>query len=446
MNNGEIVKSEIKERLNTANAVNMAEEVLRAGSDVLGESNDPEALLAYKKLETRTYEALKTWWVMTHNTEKCYGCAYCILASRKDLGAGDGASQVLSFSDIEIGEVPINVHSALNGIPVSINNYFGDPLVQWEDTVDKLQSLEEAGHSGPIGIISKSRFSQERAQRLRNSPCDVVVLQSISGLPKEIEPVSTDARIESLRTLVENEVPSIAYLRPIVAGHNDSPKALAEIIDKIADTGCRVLCYSGLRGTDEVIGLLENKLGETLPPPKGHTTWQADHKLTTSEAQAFIEEYAKKKGVSVFRKTSCAVTYALNLNKDEEDQRGDFNCHWSQPEKYGCGECPNAANCSKEANRKPEELESRIQIVNEVLGTKGKIIKKTREGACQLQKTCTSACSSCPISGGIKLKLEGEWSLGELSLARWLAGIPVLADKEKDTPKVIRNVPCSNSL
>ena len=69
-----------------------------------------------------------------------------------------------SFVDREIGEVPSKVSQILENIPVAINNYFGDPGIQWKDTTARLESLEKAKHKGPVGIITKSYLSQERAR------------------------------------------------------------------------------------------------------------------------------------------------------------------------------------------------------------------------------------------------------------------------------------------
>jgi len=152
-----------------------------------------------RELETKVYEAVKSWWEYVHNTSRCFGCAYCILSSRRDLKDDGGMSGIEGFTDREIGEVPSRVSEILSKIPVAINNYFGDPGIQWEDTLSKLENLEKAGHQGPVGIITKSYINPEKARRLKESKCKVVVLQSISNLPASIEPSNHQKRIESLQ-------------------------------------------------------------------------------------------------------------------------------------------------------------------------------------------------------------------------------------------------------
>ena len=229
-------------------------------------------------LGAKVYEAVKSWFVYAHNTEKCYKCGYCILSSRSDLSK-EGVGGIESFINKEIGDVPAEIAVAMRDIPVSINNYFGDPGIQWEDTLSKLKKLEESGHSGPVGIISKSSFSKERAQQLKDIKCKVVILQSVSNLPTKIEPVSHEKRIESLRNLVEAGLPAIAYLRPLIPGYNAFKDIIRSTLDSVAQSGCKILCYSGLRGTSDVLKLLEKTTGEKIKPPEGYSNWQKDHKL-----------------------------------------------------------------------------------------------------------------------------------------------------------------------
>lgn len=390
---------------------------------------DKEIGQAQQELNSRVFEAVKSWWVYVHNTSRCFKCAYCILSSRNDLKEEGGMSGLGSFINREIGEVPSRVSEVLRKIPVSINNYFGDPGIQWKDTLGKLEQLETSGHEGPIGVISKSYFNPEKAKRLADSRCRVVVLQSISNLPENIEPMGHAKRIESIKNLVEAGVPTVAYLRPLIPGYNTYEDILRATLDSIAQSGCKMVCYSGLRGTTDVIDLLEKQLGKRIEPPPGYQEWQKDHKLVEGKIKDFIESYAKKLGLKVFRKTSCAVSYASGLESD-------YNCHWEQPEKYGCGECDMAEGCSRAVGEWEGSAEQRVNDTLKILGAEGSIEKKPRKTACQLKEVCHYPCSSCPVSGGTKLHLKGKWSLGELSVARWVAGIPVEADEIIDTPRI----------
>ena len=95
-----------------------------------------------------------------------------------------------------------------------------------------------------------------------------------------------------------------------------------------------------------------------------------------------------------------------------------------------------AKKCSMAAVGWQKNSKQRIEDALALFEAKGKIETSPRKDVCQLREVCHYSCSSCPVLGGAKLHLEGKWSLGELSVIRWVAGIPVEADKIIDTPRI----------
>jgi len=92
--------------------------------------------------------------------------------------------------------------------------------------------------------------------------------------------------------------------------------------------------------------------------------------------------------------------------------------------------------CAKAATEWEASAEKRVRDALRVLGAEGTIERRPRKQACQLKEVCHYPCSSCPVSGGTRLKLKGKKNLGELSIARWVAGIPVEAEEIIDTPRI----------
>jgi len=119
-------------------------------------------------------------------------------------------------------------------------------------------------------------------------------LQNISNLPKEIEPVSHQKRIAGLKNVAEIGVPAIAYLRLLIPEINTHKDILRATLDSITQSGCKIVCYSGLRGTEDVLELLSKKLGQKPVPPKGYyKEWQNGHKLVEERVKNYVESYAK---------------------------------------------------------------------------------------------------------------------------------------------------------
>lgn len=358
------------------------------------------------------YEGGKSFFVYANNKTNCFKCAYCMLSGVEYLKEKNRGE----LSNLEIGENPRNLHKMMTNIPVAINNAFGDPVLQWEDTITKLKDLEKTEHEGPVGIITKGFISETKARKLKNFDLNLVVLQSVSNLPQEIEPINYEKRIESIKHLKQNEIPTIAYYRPIIPGYNDSFEKISKTMEDAKQSGVDCMVYSGLLGTPEVLDLLEKNTGEKISCPEGFSQWQNDHKLISKKVQDFITE--EKGNLETFRKTSCGITYALNLEYD-------YNIHYSKPQKYGCRDCINRDKCiSNGTGLNFEKIKSSLEIVD----TEGKIHENTSEKECKLEDICTSSCTTCSISKGNVLKLEGKYTLGELGVVRWLSGLTVTAD------------------
>ena len=49
-------------------------------------------------------------------------------------------------------------------IPVAVNNFYGDPLIQWDNTVEKLMYLLSQGHKGIVSIITKGKFTPSKLE------------------------------------------------------------------------------------------------------------------------------------------------------------------------------------------------------------------------------------------------------------------------------------------
>jgi len=336
-------------------------------------------------------EALKSWWVIVQNTGKCFGCAYCIISQRKDLGG--------MYAEVAIGDLPSKyLGDRGRDIPVVIDNYFGDPSTQQDHLRQALMALKEDGHRGPIGIITKGKFGRQTIDLLASIP-NVVVLQSISGLPRSIEPAKLETRVENMRRLVEAGIKTIAYLRPIIAGYNDSPESLQRVLNLIKLTGVDTVVYSGFRITEETRKLMEAN-GIDMSGFKE----DPEHKQMPEEAREFIETYGHSIGLKVFRKTSCGVSYLLGTS--------DYNAHWSNPTKYECQNCPNLGKCLP-----------KLKSV------------AVRESVCKPK--CPHQCSSCPFLKDNQVHLTGKWTLGELSVARWILGQQVTAGEIINTPGIL---------
>lgn len=70
----------------------------------------------------------------------CFKCEYC---------------RVLHDEKHKFDTIPSDINPDFINIPIAINLFYGDPLLQIETTVNYLRRLEEAGHVAPVLIVTK---------------------------------------------------------------------------------------------------------------------------------------------------------------------------------------------------------------------------------------------------------------------------------------------------
>lgn len=366
-----------------------------------------------ERIDDCIFEGGKSFFIYSRNRSICYDCGYCVLESV------DYLKRKEKFRDIEIGLPPAKINPILKTIPVAVNNSYGDPGLQWNNTLEKLSKLEKTKHQGPVGIVTKSRISENIAERIADFNLKVICLISLSLLPKEIESVEYESRLEGIKNCRKKEIPILIYYRPIIPNFNDSRKKIRKVLTDIAKLNVNNIVYSGLMGKKEVINKLERRVNQEIVPPKEHTKWQENHKLISDKKRKEIEHLAQERDIETFRKTSCGVINTLGMHHD-------YNMHFLKPEKYNCNECPNLENCISFAN---QDNQKHIKEILKRLGLKGKISHREEEKECKLKEVCNNSCTNCQNSKGTTVTLKGEYTQGLIGIVRWLIGANVTAEK-----------------
>lgn len=366
------------------------------------------------------FEGGKSFYVFADNKTECFKCGYCVLSSVDYLHIQE------HFRKLKIGVLPSKIHPMFRNIPVAVNNAYGDAGLQWANTKDKLEALANDGHKGIVGIITKDWFRESGMDLLKElkTDLDLVVLQSVSNLPQNIEPSSYFLRIKNIKKLVNNGINVLPYFRPIIPEYNDNPKVIESTIKDCAIAGVKGIVYSGLMGTPQVIKLLQNRVKHPIKVPQGYPQWMIGHKLVAKGTRNLIEDTCRYHGIEPFRKTSCGVSHATG-------KTFDYNIHYVRPEKYNCVEC--VMGC---ANHASKEKDMEIEPILKIIKAEGTIEYNREIGECKLEQVCTNPCTSCSLSNGTKIHLEGTYTLGEISIIRWLTGFTVFADEQIDSNRM----------
>lgn len=89
----------------------------------------------------------KSFYLLGDSLDHCYDCKYCRLNGEKS-------------EDKHYNILPSEINPIFTNLPVAVNLFYGDPLLQIDNTVNYLRKLEEAEHKGPVIIVTKGDFSK----------------------------------------------------------------------------------------------------------------------------------------------------------------------------------------------------------------------------------------------------------------------------------------------
>ena len=357
---------------------------------------------------------------MAKNSTECYRCPYCILSSKKHLC--DEKLEKITPYDNNI--TPVEVHPLMENIPVSINNYFGDPFLQYEDTLKKLERLESKKHKGIVCIITKSEAREEQLDKLKSLDLNLHILYSTCSVA-DFDGPSYKKRIETMQRIVEVGINVSLEFRPLINGINDDIENISKILEDAKSIGIKDLAYGGLMGTKEVLALLKRK-GFFPKVPRGFDSWSPNKKLMNEDTRAFLEKRCKELGLNSFRKTSCLLSYHHGLERD-------YNNHFYRPQNYACDACVMHDKCFSFRNNLKEE---QVSGLLEKIGVKDYQLTKQKNIVCDLYENCSSKSESCRNMQGLVLKLNRTITTGDESLLKWLTGCIVKSDKMLELPNV----------
>lgn len=214
--------------------------------------------------------------------------------------------------------------------PVLIEN-FNDPGLDWSGAIDIAERLRrEVGHNGPSIFITKMPISDRNTERMRNFKNQggkPIVVVTYSGLPTNVEPASGKKRIDTLRKLSCQNIPTILSIRPLIEGINLTDENLRTVAkeagmyaDKITVGGLFVYQPETINNFREA----GYELGERYSK---HTYFPA--KVLPPGIKMRVREIMREEGVpaNVHDHTSCAVAEICTTIYG--DPTTDRLAHWA---------------------------------------------------------------------------------------------------------------------
>jgi DNA repair photolyase len=257
-------------------------------------------------------------------------CAYCI---RHTYGLWDQRQpRALMTDEAAVEQLLAHRYFIPHVTPLQLLNRATDPFLApvREHTFSILESLDRRRLRNHVLIITRCRVRKEDCERLAdNHNLKLTLLFTYSGIDDHrIEPYPSAVAAKSLATASrypERPFRTVLYWRPLVPGINDSPAhlTLAAQLSKIGDA----TVFTGLFFRDEIACYYR---ASGLPPPYEDTARRKIMPQTLE--QRVLDAFARLGGGPLFRKTSCAVSFAHGLP--------DYNGHVGVREL--CDICPTA--------------------------------------------------------------------------------------------------------
>ena len=253
-------------------------------------------------------------------------CAYCI---RHTYGLWDQRQPCALMSDAEAVERLVgHRYFQAHVTPVQIFNRATDPFLPAvrPHTLAVLADLDSRGLRNHVLVITRHQMKPADIGRLNQVVnLKVTLLFTYSGIDdKRIEPYPSQVAADSLKLMsapARRRYRTILYWRPLVPGLNDSAEHLARArtLSQLADA----TVFTGLFYRDQIADYYRTG---GLPEPYDST---ARRKIVPETLeQRVLGAFAGS--ASLFRKTSCAVSYAHGLP--------DYNGHYGIREL--CDICP----------------------------------------------------------------------------------------------------------
>jgi DNA repair photolyase len=273
-------------------------------------------------------------------------CAYCI---RHTYGLWDQRQPRALMSDAEAVDQLVNHrYFQAHVTPLQLFNRATDPFLPMvrQHTFAVLEDLDARGLTNHVLVITRCRTETEDVERLNDlHHLKVTLLFTYSGITdRRIEPYPSTVAANSLvfmSAITPRRYRTILYWRPVVPGLNDTDAHLDTAYDLHRHADATV--FTGLFYRDQIAAYYR---ANGLPEPFTET---ARRKIVPETMERrILAVFADS--TSLFRKTSCAVSYVHGLP--------DYNGHVGIREL--CDICPrNQVDRCSQAHQVPTSKQLR---------------------------------------------------------------------------------------
>lgn len=273
------------------------------------------------------------------------GCAYCY-KHNWSIDNKFVPQQLFSIKDILKNLTDFPYYSS--SIPLAIHNSTTDPFQSGvkEVTFEMLAGLEKRKINNIVSLITKEYLTKSDLRYLESFRyIRPIVFVTYSGLSKKIENIVKDKRLNLMRNLKDTKLKKVLYFRPIIKGMNDSKRNIVRIM-RLGERYFDCIVRSPIKLDINIIEHMAKKGIFVNPKYDIGLNIHDSLKRMLPETRKKVNEELSKAKIPVFKKTSCAISWAF--------KQPDYNTHWIRRNIYCTANCPfeQKERCKEAASKK----------------------------------------------------------------------------------------------
>jgi hypothetical protein len=339
----------------------------------------------------------KSFCMLGDTLSRCFNCGYC---------------RHQEHGEFHYHVLPSEINPMLSQIPVVVNCFYGDPVLQWQNTCNIISRLSAAKHKGPVIIITKGFIHYALSDLQNFTNLDLHIALSTTGITSDVDKVSWKTFQDNVKYL--KWFPKIKFsceFRPIMYGINDNKEAIENVFRLCADYELAV-GYSGLQG-DSITQEFWKKSKIDLKPFPGYNF--SVKKPVSADCHEMIVNASRYYDVPIFKKTSCLISYVHGLERD-------YNAHYYRPNEMECDQCLLSSHCFYFKAGNDNEMFLKVDLPFEYR------LEYRDSHKCMLHDTCPHPHSDCTKIYGKLIVIDEPITTADVRVIKWLTGYTVAAN------------------
>ena len=330
----------------------------------------------------------KSFMMLGDSLPHCYNCSYC--------RANDNKEKHFTI-------LPTEINPLFKKIPVAVNIFYGDPMLQIDNTINYLERLENVRHEGPVIIITKGDLT--KFPRNRKFSLDLHFGISTFGVNSKYDGGTMKRFENNLNYAKELGYKYSIEFRPIIKDINSSKEVIQNILHFAFehDTG---VGYCGLQ-MSTVLKKQLTKEGIEFKPFDGYEFGMRKH--VGKEVSDSFNSFNLS-----FKKTSCLIAWKHGLDRDP-------NAHYYRPNEVGCFHCPMYAKCMDFKKNLNNKIDIDLPFEYTIVEKENYVCGLVRAGICKFPS------DDCKHISGKLIHIEEPITTTDVRIIKWLTGYTVEA-------------------